>query len=204
MSRIPRTKVPSSPPRSGPRADLRLRALLCTVAAIVALGAALRYDWGSTDAQARWGDAVDRSPEQHAATARNREVKARFDQAVIMLHGRQYEHAVAALHRVIELEPTLAEAHVNMGYALLGLGRHGAARDFFEGATALRPGQANAYYGLAVALEAGGDLAGATGAMRTFVHLSPPDDPFVRKARAALWEWQQGATTATAPSSAPR
>lgn len=44
----------------------------------------------------------------------------------------------------------------------------------------------------AVELEAQGDIGGALGAMRTFVHLSPPDDPYVRKARAALWEWQSG------------
>jgi hypothetical protein len=30
----------------------------------------------------------------------------------------------------------------------------------------------------------------ALGAMRTFVHLAQPDDPYLRKARAALWEWQ--------------
>ena len=41
-----------------------------------------------------------------------------------------------------------------------------------------------------MALEGGGDLEGAVGAMRTFVHLSRQDDPFIPKARAALWEWQ--------------
>jgi Flp pilus assembly protein TadD len=144
------------------------------------------------------------SPHQHAVEARSSEVRARFEQAVVMLHGRQYEHAVAALHRVIELEPTLPEAHVNMGYAMLGLGRPGAARDFFEGATALRPGQANAYYGLAMALEASGDMAAATGAMRTFIHLTPADDPYVRKARAALWEWQQERHPVAATGTASR
>jgi tetratricopeptide (TPR) repeat protein len=129
-------------------------------------------------------------PSTHAAQARADEVRVRFEQAVVMLHARQYEHAATALHRVIELDPELPEAHVNMGYALLGLERHKAAADFFAEATERRPGQANAYYGLAVALEAQGDLPAALGAMRTFVHLSPADDPFVRKARAALWEWQ--------------
>jgi hypothetical protein len=55
---------------------------------------------------------------------------------------------------------------------------------------ALRPEQANAYYGLAVALEALGDRPGALGAMRSFVHLAKEGDPWVPKARAALWEWQ--------------
>jgi hypothetical protein len=54
----------------------------------------------------------------------------------------------------------------------------------------LRPNQVNAYYGLAVALEGLGDTAGALGAMRVYVHRSPPDDPYLRKAQAALWEWE--------------
>jgi predicted Zn-dependent protease len=136
--------------------------------------------------------------------ARSEEVRVRFEQAVVMLHARQYEHAATALHRVIELDPELPEAHVNMGYAMLGLERYKAAADFFAEATERQPGQANAYYGLAVALEAQGDVDAALGAMRTFVHLSPPEDPFVRKARAALWEWQAAREKAGGRGSAQR
>ena len=121
------------------------------------------------------------------------EFDQRFGQAVVMLHARQFEHAVTALHRLIEIAPEVPEVHVNMGFALLGLKRHAAARDFFLGATDLQPMQANAYYGLAAALDALGDRPGALGAMRTFVHLTAPDDPWLPKARAALWEWQAGA-----------
>ena len=101
----------------------------------------------------------------------------------------------------------MPEAHVNMGYAMLGLMRFSAARDFFSGAIELRPAQANAYYGLALALDGLNDRPGALGAMRTFVHLAKPDDAFVRKARSALWEWQAEAAQSkvinpTAPSPA--
>lgn len=120
------------------------------------------------------------------------EVQQRFEQAAVMLHARQFEHAVTALHRVLALAPELPEAHVNMGFALLGLKRPREARDFFEGATALRPGQANAYYGLALAHEAEGDLALATGAMRSYLHLARDERAeHLSRARAALWEWQQ-------------
>ena len=47
-----------------------------------------------------------------------------------------------------------------------------AARDFFMGAIELRPMQANAYYGLALALTRLKTGAGAIGAMRSFVHLA--------------------------------
>ena len=135
-----------------------------------------------------------RSPEPAARTAAAAphadEVKRRFNQAVVMLHARQYEHAATALHRVLVLAPQMPEAHVNMGFALLGLKRVNEARDFFEGATALKPDQANAYYGLALAYEASGDVAMATGAMRSYLHLARDERAeHLSRARAALWEW---------------
>ncbi len=117
-------------------------------------------------------------------------IRTRFEQAVVMLHAKRYEHAITALHDVLRFRPEMPEAHVNMGFALVGVGRHAAARDFFESATVLRPTQANAYYGLAVALEGLEDVPGAVGAMRTFLHLAAPDDRHRRKAEAALWEWE--------------
>jgi len=160
---------------------------------IIALGG-LALAWWPEDPVGRTQHAAmsdpRTDPEGHAAQARAAEVRARFDQGALMLHAKQYEHAAAALHRVLELAPGMPEAHVNMGYAMLGLQRYAAARDFFESATSLRPRQANAYYGLAIALEALDDLPAALGAMRAYIHLTPSDDAFVRKARSALWEWE--------------
>ena len=119
------------------------------------------------------------------------ELRLRFNQAVVMLHAKQYEHAATALHRVLVLAPQMPEAHVNMGFALLGLQRNAEARAFFDGALALRPEQANAYYGLALAWEAKGDRAMALGAMRSYLHLARHESPqHLARARAALWEWQ--------------
>ncbi|NGZ05973.1 MAG: hypothetical protein G8237_06405 [Magnetococcales bacterium] len=118
------------------------------------------------------------------------ELHRRFEQGVVMLHAKQYEHAVTAFHWVLKQAPNMPEAHVNMGYAMLGLGKAKAAGDFFQGAIALRPFQANAYYGLAQSLEAQGELHAALGAMRSFIHLTRSEDPFLPKARAALWEWE--------------
>ena len=117
------------------------------------------------------------------------EITLRFQQAVVMLHAQQYEHAATALHRVLALSPRLTDAYVNMGYAMLGLERFREAESFFRTATDLEPYQGNAYWGLAIALESQNDLQGALGAMRIFLHLNPADSPFVRRARSALWEW---------------
>ncbi len=172
-------------------ADVRPRAMLLAGIGILALGTFVIWLPGPSlqrDASRPGAESVD----ARAATMREaREVHQRFHQGAAMLHARQYEHALAAFHRVLELDPAMPEANVNMGYALVGLGNHAAARDFFETAINLRPGQVNAYYGLAIALEGMQDLPGAIGAMRTYVHLARPEDPHRRKAEAALWEWRQ-------------
>lgn len=136
----------------------------------------------------RMADAAT-DPKGHAQQYRDKQLDERFQQAVAMLHAKQYDFAIKALHRVIELAPNMPEAYVNMGFALIGKESYKAAADFFNSAIEIKPYQANAYWGLAISLEQQGDLEGALGAMRTFIHLSPPNDPFVRKARSALWEW---------------
>ncbi len=107
-----------------------------------------------------------------------------------MLDAKNYGQALAAFHRVLELSPEMPEAHVNAGFALIGLRRYSVAREFFEGALALRKDQVNAYYGLAEALEGLNDLPAALGAMRTYLHLAHQDDPYRRKAESAVWEWE--------------
>ena len=108
-----------------------------------------------------------------------------------MLNARQYEAAAGQLQQVIELAPKMPEAHANMGFSLLGLQRYEMAKISFETAIEVRRDQLNAYFGLAMAQEGLRDLRGALGAMRTYVHLSKADDPYVRKANAAIWEWEE-------------
>lgn len=130
-------------------------------------------------------------PQGHAKQARLKRIEQRFEQAVAMLHAKQYDFAVTALHEVLRMSPNLIDAHVNMGYALLGLEKYKAAGDFFANAIRLDAYKGNAYWGLALALEKLGDKEAALGAMRTYIHLAPAGDPYVRKARAALWEWDE-------------
>ncbi len=131
------------------------------------------------------------SQRRHAAEQIRSETESRFQQGVMMLHAKQFDHALTAFHRVLQLTPDMPEAYVNMGFALLGLQRYKEARDFFESATMLRRDQVNAYYGLAIALEGMGDLEGALGAMQAYAHLAKPDDPFRMKAEGAIWEWRE-------------
>lgn len=142
---------------------------------------------------------------EHQEQMRQAELRQRFEQAVLMLHAKQYDNAVTALHRVLELAPRLPEAHANMGYALLGLERPDAAEGFFQAAAELNPRQANAYWGLALVAEGRGDYESALGAMRTYLHFSPANDPYRARARSALWEWEEklGRHAAATPAPAP-
>lgn len=117
-------------------------------------------------------------------------VLERFQQAISLLHAKRYDYAITALDAVLALSPDMPEAYVNMGYAFLGLEEFGPARGAFEKALELKVDQVNAYYGLAIAFEGQTQLEGALGAMRTYIHLSQPNDAHLAKARAALWEWE--------------
>ncbi|MGE5097110.1 MAG: tetratricopeptide repeat protein [Betaproteobacteria bacterium] len=166
-----------------PKRDARAPAAILT-AALVFLGGLVVtvIPRESPDGATAAGTGASRP---HAA-----EIDERFRQGVVMLHAKRYEYAVAAFHQVLKYAPDLPEAHVDMGYALVGLGQYKPAYDFFESATTLRPQQANAYYGMALALEGMGDIRGAIGAMRTYLHLVDAADPHRRKAESALWEWE--------------
>lgn len=117
-------------------------------------------------------------------------VLERFQQAISLLHAKRYDYAITALDAVLALAPDMPEAYVNMGYAFLGLEEFGPARGAFEKALELKLDQVNAYYGLAIAFEGQGQFEAALGAMRSYIHLSQPDDPHLAKARSALWEWE--------------
>lgn len=168
--------------------DVRMRALALTLIPIIAGGLAITYLPGWLNAQS-----ASSGIEGHAIHAREKtsaEIKQRFQHGVESLNAKQYEQALSDFHRVLELSPGLPEAHVNSGFAMIGLKRYALARDFFEGALELRKNQVNAYYGLAEALEGLNDLPGAIGAMRTYLHLAPPDSSYRRRAESAIWEWE--------------
>lgn len=171
--------------------DRRPESILLVVMAVAVLGALFTIPWRSGNAFSLL-DLPSRSifPLKHAKEAKEQEVRRRFEQGVAMLNMRQYDFAITAFHRVLELSPQMPEAHVNLGFAFLGAGQFKVAADFFSSAIALRADQANAYYGLAEALDAQGDRMGAIGAMRTFVHRHQQDDVFSQRAWSALWEWE--------------
>jgi tetratricopeptide (TPR) repeat protein len=113
-----------------------------------------------------------------------------FNNALAFMQNNQYQQAVHQWHQLLVLVPQMPEAHVNLGFSLYELKKYPAASEYFQRAMDINPYQLNAYYGLAMCYEKLGDIYAATGAMRSYIHLAKKDDPFVRKAKSALWEWE--------------
>ena len=113
-----------------------------------------------------------------------------FSAAVVHMQQGRYQQALDLWHKALLLAPDIPEIKVNMGFSLYELGEYATARDAFIDAMEQNAYQANAYYGLAITSEKLGDLEGALGAMRSYLHLAAADDRFKRRARSALWEWE--------------
>jgi tetratricopeptide (TPR) repeat protein len=185
-------EIAPAPPR---RRDVRAWAISLTLA-LTLLGGWVLERWINRGTEGM-------APAQHVAQKRRDEVDARFKQGVVMLHAKQFDHAMTAFHRVLELAPEMPEAHVNMGFALIGQRKYKAALDFFNSATELNPNQINAYFGMAESYEGLQDYRGAVEAMETFLHRAKPDDPFRRRAESAVWEWRERLRTAQPEARAP-
>ena len=114
-----------------------------------------------------------------------------FHQGVKQMVDKQYSLAADTWQKLLLVNESIPEAHANLGFSLIELQQFARGREHFMRALELNAFQANAYYGLAICLEQLNDIEGALGAMRSYVHLAnDKEDPFLRKARSALWEWE--------------
>ena len=163
--------------------DVRLRAVLLTVFLVVIIAAVVQFWPASTPSTTATIPAE--------VTTNDSQLKQHFDWAVTQLRSGHYQQAINGFRAVLEQSPAMPEAYINTGFAHIELQQYEHALASFQTAIDLRPTQVNAYWGLAVSLEGLCDIAGAMGAMRTYIHLAPADDPFLVKANAALWEWEQ-------------
>jgi tetratricopeptide (TPR) repeat protein len=173
------------------RTDKR-RTVIPLALVITALGGALMSAYLSRDVAETTGreSVAVAVPHEFLEDEQARHAHQSFQQGVAMLQAGQFEHAITALHEVLAIYPALPEAHVNMGFALLGAGEPGAAADFFNSATDLRPSLHNAYYGLALAEQEMGNDKAALAAMQAYTHLASEDERHLPRARETIWELQ--------------
>jgi len=163
------------------RQDVRLKTLVLTLALVCAVALVVSF----------WPDTNKQQVSVEAALPADSEIMTQFNSAVNALRERRYWQSIEGFRAVLNQAPTMPEAYVNIGFAHLELKHFELAKQAFNTALELRADQINAYWGLAVSLEGLCEIAVAIGAMRTFVHLAKKDSPYLRKANAALWEWDQ-------------
>lgn len=123
--------------------------------------------------------------------AEDQEFAKLFTNGVAYMREGRHHEAIIVFEAALRRQPGVPEVLVNLGYLHLARKDFKSAEAAFQGAIGLRPGQVNAYWGLALTLEGRGDLEAALGAMKTFQHLEPESSPFRRKADAAVWEWEE-------------
>ena len=123
-----------------------------------------------------------------------------FDTGLRFMRGGDAHSAARAFEAARSIAPHEPATYANLGFAYFEMGQTAASRTAFEHAIEIAPMYPNSYFGLAEVFEREGDLDQAIGAMQTFVHLTPEEDPFRRRAMSAIWEWRQ--TRAAVPSAA--
>ena len=87
--------------------------------------------------------------------------------------GGRLEQAVTCYRRALDVEPELAQVHLNLGAALKALGRYEDAEAHCARAVELRPDYAEAHYNLANVRRARGRLAAAAAAYRRAIAIRP-------------------------------
>lgn len=171
------------------RTDKR-RTVIPMALGITVLGGALLSVYLARDTAESVANEPAATAHELLADEQARRAHQSFQQGVAMLRAGQFDYAITAMHEVLAIYPALPEAHVNMGYALLGAGEPGAAADFFNSATDLRPSLHNAYYGLALAEQEKGNDRAALAAMQAYTHLAAEDERHLPRAKEMIWELQ--------------
>ena len=166
-----------------PRRRRRFVALAAALTVIAIAGAGL----GALDGRGVEAQPIRKTPSEGPM---DREAFARaFTQGVAKFRIGDAHGAAVAFETARAIDPSAPEVYANLGFAYLELGWADHARDLFLAAIDMDPLQPSSFFGLAEALEQLGARPEARGAMKAFLHLAPQDDPFRRKAMAAIWEW---------------
>jgi tetratricopeptide (TPR) repeat protein len=97
-----------------------------------------------------------------------------------------YESAVTACLRVIELGAATSWDHAHLGYLRLGQGRYAEARRELEAATALEPARTEYLPGLGIALFHTGDPAASARVLERALAAQPDN---LEARRYAAWAW---------------
>jgi len=124
----------------------------------------------------------------YSVAASGDQVRKLFLAAVSSQGGGHFAEAVALYNQVLLLDPSLPEAHSNLGAALAHLGRIDEAKSSLRRAISLRPDYPEAYGNLGLALKRSGRLEEAEWHLRCAVNLKPRWAEVLSKLGITLYE----------------
>ncbi len=143
------------------------------------------------------GGAAQPVPQLIGPMPPNLETLETFDEALAGMREEDYEGASKLLEQILQMNPDLVGAHVNLGIARLRLDDLPGARQAFDDALVLRPGHPVVLNQLAIAERRAGRFEAARGLYREALDASPDYAPlhlnmgilcdlFLRQADCAL------------------
>jgi len=129
----------------------------------------------------RAGAAVFAAMTLSLAIASGQEFESKFKQGSEAMRQGQFGEAAAAFERCTTLEPSFAEAFMNLGLARLELGQYDAASKAFTRTAQLKPALRGAHLFLGITRYRMNDFAGAVAALRREAEMDPQN--------ATVWMW---------------
>ncbi|MEE8575391.1 MAG: tetratricopeptide repeat protein [Thermodesulfobacteriota bacterium] len=109
-----------------------------------------------------------------------------FNHGVQLALAGNFNDAIEAYKKSIKHNPESAAAHSNLGFAYFDIKDFDKAAEFQEAALDINPDFANAYYGLAMALEKKGDIEGALENWREYLRLGKPHSIWWNNAKGGI------------------
>ncbi len=145
-----------------------------------ALGQALRNLGRMEEAQAQLARAekqpaeppVDEALDKRLAALRTGAVESK-NRGIELARAGRFDEAIALFEQALRSDPDLAEAHAQLGAALLALDRDEEAAAALERAVGLDPGLADAHYNLGLVAHRQGRIEGAVARFEQAVALRP-------------------------------
>ena len=182
----PLSGVPRSEPRSDgvPRvAVVATSRVECHTGRMLVIVACLAADWRASLQNAvtahQSGDLVGALPHYRSAIAEHAPLRQAppvlTNYGLVVQASGQLDEAVAAFRSVIDLTPGDANAHFNLGNALMDAGEAEGAAGAFRTCVQLSPRDGEAYCNLGVALLLQANAPAAVDALRTSISMEPGD-----------------------------
>lgn len=118
--------------------------------------------------------------------------KLHFDSGISNLYQQNYDEAIEEFEKSLKLNPHSPSTLNNIGFAWFDKGEMDKAIEYQARALLTDSEFANAYYGLALALESKGDVDGAIENWKEFLSRTKPESKWARKAETHIEKLTKG------------